>query len=344
MVFAARAFICDPEWPRKAREGRNDEIRGCIGCVEGCFLGIARNGRMGCTCNPEIGREHVPLEPAAEKKRVLVVGGGPAGLQCALTASERGHEVTLLERSSTLGGHILMEAKLPGFSDRGELARWFTSQLEKNGVDVRLGTEATAESVLGFGADVVVIATGAEYDHSGINWRYTMPIEGLDTMEVLTPEDILVDGKEPGERVLVYDGTSYIHAPGIAEVLADAGHDVVLVSMDSCMANDLVPVGIHQLVAAHTLPKVEFIRDSIVTGVHGGDVELTSIMTYETSTVAGIDTMVVVGSRPPRDGLYNELAGKAGDVRIIGDADDSKYSAFGIDLAVKAGFAMGCEL
>ena len=125
MVFVARSVIADPEWPNKCRDDQTSEIRACIGDLEGCFLRSCFGQAVGCTVNPDIGFEHQGPVPAADECRnVVIVGAGPAGMQAALTAAQRGHKVTLLEKSERLGGHVTMQAMLPGLTDRAELIRW----------------------------------------------------------------------------------------------------------------------------------------------------------------------------------------------------------------------------
>jgi len=162
MIFVARSVIADPEWPNKSREGKGSEIRACIGDLEGCFLRSCIGHPVGCTVNPEIGSEHLPpLAPAERSKRVVIAGGGPAGMQAALVAAQRGHKVTLLEKAGVLGGHVTLQAKLPGLEDRSDIIRWLELQLVKHDVDIRLHTEATPSLVAELGAEAVVVATGA---------------------------------------------------------------------------------------------------------------------------------------------------------------------------------------
>ena len=167
MVSMVRANIADSEFTNKAREGRVEEIRKCLGCNEGCWGGTARYGGSGITCSmdPVTSREGqtgwAELSPAAVKKRVMIIGGGPAGLETARVAALRGHQVSLYDRASELGGQTLIAAKAPGRDGFSELGRYYTHQMKLLKVDVHLNTEATAEIVRKQDPEAVVVATGS---------------------------------------------------------------------------------------------------------------------------------------------------------------------------------------
>src|SRR5690606_37069963 len=192
MVFVARAVIADAEWPNKIRDRQQAEGRACSGELEGCFLRSCIGHPVGCTVNPDIGHEHEQLSAAATRKKVAIIGGGPAGMQAAMVAAQRGHSVVLIEQYGELGGHVRMQAKLPGLEDRSEIVRWLSLQLRKLNVDVRLHTAATAESIADLKPDAVVIATGSNYSRSGISKNQLTAIPGHDLGHgyVLTPEDL----------------------------------------------------------------------------------------------------------------------------------------------------------
>jgi 2,4-dienoyl-CoA reductase-like NADH-dependent reductase (Old Yellow Enzyme family) len=149
LVGMARALICDPEWPNKAREGRVDEIRKCIACVQSCDGHFLKRMPITCTLNPEAGREKelATIVPAATKKKVMVIGGGAAGLEAARVAALRGHQVTLYEKGKELGGQLNIAAKIPKREDFAEVPRYYTYQMKHLGVEVVLETMVTAEMV-----------------------------------------------------------------------------------------------------------------------------------------------------------------------------------------------------
>src|SRR5581483_7926557 len=164
LVQMARALIADPELPNKAREGRLDEIRPCIYISSGCLGRLYRGSPISCVQNPAVGREreYGEIRPAPAPRRVVVVGGGPAGMQAAVVARQRGHAVTLFERERLLGGQMRLAARAPG---RGELRRgvqYLEDMLRRLEADVRPGVEATVERVLAERPDAVILASGSE--------------------------------------------------------------------------------------------------------------------------------------------------------------------------------------
>src|SRR5262249_4634692 len=159
-VTLVRALIADPEWPAKAAAGAARTIRRCTGINQGCYGSLLQGLPVGCVTNPVVGREEslATLAPATRAKRVVVGGGGPAGLAAAWVAAARGHGVILLERASELGGKIRLATRLPGRGELADLAGWRAGECARRGVDVRLGVDATAEAVLAFAPDAVVVA------------------------------------------------------------------------------------------------------------------------------------------------------------------------------------------
>lgn len=345
LISVARPVIADPEWPNKSRRGETEEIRACIGDVEGCFLRSCHMQPVGCTVNPDVSHEHEPpLGPVAKKKKVVIAGGGVAGMEAAMIASQRGHDVTLLEKSNVLGGHVHMEAQLPGLSDRSDIIRWLLLQLNKQNVDIQLNTEATPEFIESLNSDAVVVATGATYSRLGITPYQLYSIPGADAEYVLTPEDVVLSKKPVGQRVVIYDTTGYEVGPGLAEMLADQGKEVTVVSIDSKMGRTLVHLGIDVLIAMRVLPKAEFIPNCAITGIDNHTVNLLNQYTFLPSTIDNVDTVILVTSKPPVEALYHSLLGKVPELHLIGDARESRANIFGIDDAIKDGKRVGVLL
>ncbi|WGX95831.1 FAD-dependent oxidoreductase [Nocardioides sp. L-11A] len=225
MVAMTRAHIAEPELVTKAVQGRVDEIRACIYCNEGCFSRQQRVGPITCVYNPRVGREHtwVPLSavgrPAA--RRVIVVGGGPGGLEAARAAAKNGHRVTLIERAERLGGQLHYIESSPHRGDYGRILGWYERQLKLHDVDVRLGTEADADAVREMDPDVVIVATGAADS--------LQDVDGNDRAHVHSGRAAL-RGDVPVGRVVVGDWDGRWAGMSVAEALTEAGSTVTLVT------------------------------------------------------------------------------------------------------------------
>ncbi|MFJ8584516.1 FAD-dependent oxidoreductase [Streptomyces sp. NPDC093595] len=212
MVSMARPFLADPDFVAKAEQGRPEAINTCIGCNQACLDHTFSGKITSCLVNPRACHEtELVLSPTRLRKRVAVVGAGPAGLACSVSAAERGHDVTLFDAADEIGGQLNIAKRVPGKEEFDETLRYFRTQLAEHGVEVKLGTYATAELLAGY--DEVVIATGVT--------PRTPAIEGVDHASVVSYLDVLRDGAPVGERVAI------IGAGGIgfdvAEFLTDGG-------------------------------------------------------------------------------------------------------------------------
>ncbi|MFH1479955.1 MAG: FAD-dependent oxidoreductase, partial [Pseudomonadota bacterium] len=213
MVGMTRALIADPELPKKAREGRMDDIRGCIRCLQGCLLRGASSLPMGCVHNPAVGREKRfgigTLKPAEKKKRVLVIGGGPAGLKVAEIAALRNHDVVLYEKEGTLGGQVKMASIAPLRQEFGEIVRYLEVRIKKLGVGVRLSQEADEETVKAEHPDAVVVATGCIPIRSlFVTDRVAeVMIPGVEQDNVISVWDVLRAKEKVGRKVVIVVNT-----------------------------------------------------------------------------------------------------------------------------------------
>ncbi|WP_417622328.1 FAD-dependent oxidoreductase [Parasphingorhabdus sp.] len=338
MIFVARSVIADADWANKSRDGEKDEIRACIGDLEGCFLRSCIGHPVGCTVNPEIGSEYLPAPSVSSNpKKVVVAGAGPAGMQAAYDAARRGHKVTLLEKSDSLGGHVMLQAKLPGLEDRSDIIRWLELQLHKLAVDIRRNTEATSGIIAELGAEAVIVTTGARYARNGVSKNQLDGVPGSDLDHVLTPEDLLLDYARTGNRVVVYDNTSYEVGPGIAELLADQGKEVFLVTIDSGIAMSVSEIGINKVLSKRVLPKVTFLPQTAISRIDPANVTLTGYSTGDETVLENIDNVIMVTSKPPQEALYHALCDSGLEVHVAGDAREARWSVFGTDEAIKDG-------
>ena len=201
LVAMGRALLADPAAPNKARDGRYGEIRRCLGCNQGCMDVAAEHKPVSCVVNPAIGREgQGPPEREETPRRLLVIGGGPAGLEAAKTAALRGHEVTLMEGRNVLGGKLRQAGEIPHKEAYGELIRYYEKELERLNIEVVLTRPADEGGVKSLNPDAVILATGTE--------PILPRIEGLESVEALLPESILTGRARLGRRVLVVGGGS----------------------------------------------------------------------------------------------------------------------------------------
>ncbi|WP_395682471.1 FAD-dependent oxidoreductase [Dokdonella sp.] len=194
MVSMARPLLADPDWVRKAREDRSADINTCIACNQACLDHVFENRRASCLVNPRACHEtELVIAPAAVKKRIAVVGAGPAGLACATTLAERGHAVTLFEQSNGIGGQFNMAKRVPGKEEFHETLRYYGRRIEQTGVQLRLGTRATPALLCGF--DDVVIATGVT--------PRAASIPGSERPNVVSYLDVLLNGAQVGAKVAI---------------------------------------------------------------------------------------------------------------------------------------------
>ena len=202
MICWGRPLIADPELPNKAREGRFDEIITCIACNQGCFDAIFSGESVGCVLNPRTGRENdLEITPARTRRKLLVAGGGPAGMEFALTAAQRGHEVTLYEKEDRLGGQVNLACAVPGKAEFHNLVASLEGRMARQRVAVKVGTTLTASIVEKEKPDVLVVASGAKGD--------TIDVPGIDKPHVLSAWDVLAErAVEIGDRVVVVGGSA----------------------------------------------------------------------------------------------------------------------------------------
>lgn len=320
LVAMNRATICDPELPKKAREGRIDEIRKCLSCSEGCWQNVTQDRNpMGITCayNPTVGKETFPgwleLAPAQTKKKVMVIGGGPAGLEMARVTAARGHQVSLWEKGDDLGGLILVAAKLPGREDMGEVPRYYRYQMKLLGVDVHLNTEVTVDTVKKENPDVVVVATGSLP-------RIPHDLKGIEQENVVNNvRDVITDKAKVGQNVLIVDYQRRIEGLGTAEFLAQQGKTVEVITPDPSPGQDMEAITRAVLYQRLYLAGVKLTPGTILKEISGNTVTVANIYTDEKREIQGIDTVVLSCGGVENNDLFYALKGQVKELYAIGD-------------------------
>ncbi|RKF16822.1 FAD-dependent oxidoreductase [Roseovarius spongiae] len=328
MCGMTRAMIADPSMAGKARAGRAEEITACIGCNQACIGHFHQGAPISCIQTPTTGRElrFGPVAPAATSRRVLVAGGGPAGMKAAVTAAERGHDVTLFEEGARLGGQALLAQLLPERAEFGGLVTNLTGQLGRLGVAVRLNTALDRAMVEEERPDLVILATGAR--------AHRMPVEGAQDGHVLDAWQLLRDEAEPGARVLVADWRCDWVGPGVAEKLALAGRRVRLAVNGLHMGQELQPyLRDHWAGKLHRLG-VEVIPYAQIFGVDADTVWLRHAVTGAPIVCEGVDTVVLAHGGVARTKLEEALRGSGIATALAGDclgprsAEEAIYEGF----------------
>ncbi|QRM54400.1 FAD-dependent oxidoreductase [Sinorhizobium sp. BG8] len=321
-IGGARPSIADPFLPAKIREGRMEEIRECIGCNI-CISSWHDGVPVRCTQNPTAGEEwrrgwHPErVEPAVKKEKILVIGGGPAGLECALTLGRRGHEVTLADAGKAFGGRLAFETRLPGLATWGRVVDYRLGRLnEMTNVSMYLESELGVDEIVDLAPGHVVLATGAKWTRM-LYSSMEIPVGTLEHPEVYTPDDIAA-GRLPQGPTLVFDFDNYYYGGVLTEYLASKGVPVSYVtpagqaSAWTIMTNELPLV--HRALAWRQVPVTTL---AMVTAFDGEKATLAHVFTGEETTVE-CRSLLIVGLRLPRTELQDALAARRADLTAAG--------------------------
>ncbi|MDR1358054.1 MAG: FAD-dependent oxidoreductase, partial [Coriobacteriales bacterium] len=309
IVYMARGMLADPEFANKVMANRADE---CIRCLR-CYVCMAERPitqTRRCAINPRVGREHetMYIGPAQHSRKVMVAGGGIAGMVAAVTAADRGHSVVLCEKSDTLGGILLSEQALPFKYDMYLLGRSYALLMERKGVEVRLNTEVTAEYAEAEGADALIVAVGSE--------PIIPPLPGIDGEQIIIVNDYYLNKDAVGQKVVVLGGG--LSGSECALHLRQEGRDVTLVEMREEMALDANirnrPILLAELAKAEVAQRpscrgVEITPEGLVCEDEAGNRQLLEA-----------DTVIIAVGQRPRSAAVDTLRDAAPFVRVIGDA------------------------
>jgi NADPH-dependent 2,4-dienoyl-CoA reductase/sulfur reductase-like enzyme len=325
LVSIVRGQIADPHLVAKARADRAEDVRPCISCNQLCWGRRSRDYWISCLVNPSAGREFAwggdRFTPASTPRSVLVVGGGPAGLETARVAAERGHSVTLIERADELGGQFALAARQPSRGQVGDLLAWYGRTLDALGVDVRTGTAVGADQVAGAAADVVVLATGAR--PPGTGFQRAVPLvdrlPGAERPDAVSIHDVLAGRATVGRRVVVLDDVNDWRGLGTGLHLAQGGHDVTLAT-----ASPVVGSGLFHSAADGPLRRRfadaggRMRPGTVVLGWDGTAVEVRSTVTGQTERIAA-DTLVIAETPVAETSLARELTERGIAFEEVGD-------------------------
>jgi dimethylglycine catabolism A len=323
MTGAARQLIAEPQFIQHARQGREDRSRTCIAC-NWCTAAIA-DGAQGCVINPASYRERLwgvgSFKSAQTPSKVVIVGGGPAGLEAARVSAIKGHEVVLIESRPSLGGGLSLWAQLPGRELVQNANRWWEAEIQRLGVRVVLGSIATGQMVLDEQPDAVIVATGSRYSPGGRSITLDADIPGSNLAFVHRPEDILIGGVRPRGRVFLIDGEGMHTGTGIAELLALAGAEVSYVTADFSPLSPRVVDSFESRSIIQRLKAagVRFIPTTWLRRI--GDRSVTLYDTYSgVEQTLPADAVLLATARIPVCDLAAQLSGKVKQLFLVGDA------------------------
>ena len=334
LVSIVRGQIADPHLSNKALEGRAEDIRPCLSCNQMCWGRRGRDYWISCLVNPSAGREFEwggdRFIKTKSPKKILVVGGGPAGLEAARVSAERGHEVTLAEAGDRLGGQFSLAGMQPRRGQIIDLLDWYSRQLSQLGVEIRLNAFLEAEEIIEFAADKTVLATGSFPTDTGFQKAipHVEKLPGIELGGVFSAEDVMARRARPGKRVILLDEGGNWKGCGTAWKLAEDGHQVILVTPDPLIGKEL-----QRTAADYPLRQrlaklgVRFILESAITKWSKEGAEILCFLDGNTQFIEA-DSLVFATPNIAEDSLTLELQDSGLDVINIGDSAGPRQAPF----------------
>lgn len=357
LITMARGLLADPELPNKAREGKSQLIYHCVACNQGCFDAIFQGRPAGCMINPRAGFEGKEIpSPAQNPRKILVVGGGPAGMKAACTAAERGHHVTLVEKGEQLGGQVLLNRRIPGREELLTAAVDLSHNLKHAGVDIILGKPVSLEMIQEMNPDVVVMAAGAG--------PVTPDIAGIDGPNVIQAWNLLKTGARVGPKVTVLGGNAvgletalYLAHQGtlspevlhflmvnraetfetLSRLLDRGTHDVTVVEMTRKAGADVGMTTRWTLLGELKRLGVKILTQTRAVGITSDGLEVVDEQGKRTLLS---NTIVLAAGSKPQHPLLKEIESLISEVHIIGDAEKPRN----VMAAIREGFELGLKL
>jgi 2,4-dienoyl-CoA reductase-like NADH-dependent reductase (Old Yellow Enzyme family)/thioredoxin reductase len=327
-ILLARQMIADEQWMTKVKEGRSNDIRRCV-AANYCWRAVIRGSRVQCAYNPVVGRESVwgasSMRKVSSPKRVLVIGGGPAGLEYARVAAARGNAVVVYEREREVGGHVRAYGALPNRQQYGTITTWLAEQAAGNGATIKTASPVTAENIDAVLAsehpDHIVVASGARYRCDGFQGQTGKPLPGWETAHCITWDEVALDKVKVAGEVLVIDEMADVAAPLTAVKMAKLGAKVRLLTKWPMIGwETTAEVYLHWILTYLYEAEVEMITDHAVKKISGTEVEIVNIYAPSRSRRLKADTIVMATARSSENTMYHLLRERGRSVEAIGCA------------------------
>ncbi|MBM3459699.1 MAG: FAD-dependent oxidoreductase, partial [Armatimonadetes bacterium] len=311
VVLMTKAHIADPHFTRKAQEGRPAEIRYCTRCLQSC---VGKMEAMTCIYNPVTSREAewAELKAAPRRKRVVVVGAGPAGMEAALTAAARGHDVVVLEKGDAVGGQVRYASRAPHRRLFGRIWEYYEREAARTRLELRLEREADAPTILALNPDAVVIATGS---------RPRPAVLTGDGPQPLTVHAALDGAAAGAQHVVIVDREGFTRPIVVADALSAAGTRVQFLTPFLTVSPELNSMSREELHARLAAQNVQFFPGEDAAGWVSGELLVRNVLTAEARRILGVDAVVIACGSDPVNELGLALEGRVPELHVIGDAN-----------------------